>query len=134
MRSKILNTPTGKWLVESGLEYYLPPMGYCTACGRGFFNQPPNGPSLTYCGCLGGDIRLRQVPRLFCPGCGNRKRCRCPGGKRRQRRGVMVDRSKVENNRYGKSLRMAVGAAEDHREWFPIGQKLKTYLTGRCHF
>jgi len=82
MRSKVFDTPTGRWLVQSGLEHHLPPMGYCTACGRGFFNQPPDGQPLTYCGCLGTGIGARQVPRLFCPGCGNGKRCRCARRKR----------------------------------------------------
>ncbi len=72
MRLNILRTPMGKWLVEPGLEQCLPPMGYCTACGGGFFNQPPEGPPLAYCGYLATGIGLRQVTRLFCPGCGNR--------------------------------------------------------------
>jgi len=52
-------------------------MAYCTACGRGFFNETPSGERLTYCGCLGVDIPARLIPRRFCPSCGNSQRCRC---------------------------------------------------------
>jgi hypothetical protein len=78
MRMKVMHTPMGKRLVQPGLEHCLAPTGYCTACGRGFFNQPPEGPPLTYCGCLGAGVAPRRVPRRFCPGCGNARRCRCP--------------------------------------------------------
>ena len=77
MRKKIVSTPLGKWLVEQGLEGYVPPMGYCTACRKGMFNETPSGERLTYCGCLGVDVPARRVPRRFCPSCGNSKRCRC---------------------------------------------------------
>jgi hypothetical protein len=87
MHSRVFDTPTGRWLVQSGLEQHLPPMGYCTACGMGFFNQPPDGPPLAYCGCLGTAVDFRQVPRRFCPRCGNRKRCRCKKQQRRPGRG-----------------------------------------------
>ena len=77
MRTRVVNTPMGRWLVERGLEAHVPPMGYCTACGRGFFNETPSGKRLTYCGCLGVDLPARRVPRLFCPSCGHGQRCRC---------------------------------------------------------
>jgi len=114
MHSRVFDTPTGTWLVEPGLEYHLPPMGYCTACGRGFFNQPPEGPPLTYCGCLGVSVGLRKASRRFCPGCGNRDRCRCPGDTRRQRPPRRPQGPpKPANNAFEEKPRMTVEGPED---------------------
>jgi len=78
MRMKVMHTAMGKRLVQPGLELCLAPTGYCAACGKGFFNQPPEGVPLTHCGCLGAGVGPRRVSRRFCPGCGNARRCRCP--------------------------------------------------------
>jgi hypothetical protein len=94
MRSKGTYAPAGKRLIQRDLEQHLPPMGYCTACGKRFFNQPPDGPPLTYCGCLGSGVGLREAPRRFCPGCGNRKRCRCKKQQHRPRRGGAAESGK----------------------------------------
>ena len=77
MRARRPNAPLGKWLVKRGLEQCIPPMGYCTACGKGIFNETPSGKRLTYCGCLGADVPARRVPRRFCPSYSNQQRCRC---------------------------------------------------------
>ena len=77
MIKRVLPTPLGNWLIEEGLEEYVPPMGYCAACGKGMFNEMPGGKLFTYCGCLGVGVPARRIPRRFCPGCGNTERCRC---------------------------------------------------------
>ena len=78
MRTKVVESPTGRWLVQRGLEGHLPPMGFCAACGRGFLSRPPEGPPHARCGCEGAGAPPQRTPRRFCSGCGNGRRCRCP--------------------------------------------------------